>query len=127
MPRTEKLKIKTSLVNVAIIGTLVVITVAVGITLPTGEILSYAKTDSFIIAFFENPPKHPMRLLLNEAQCRKLWSAMMEFGYPHLTFAAVQAAALEVHKGNYNETDVIAVMTARQVDELQAEMDRRGM
>lgn len=30
MPRTEKLKIKTSLVNVAIIGTLVVITVAVG-------------------------------------------------------------------------------------------------
>lgn len=52
MPRTEKLKIKTSLVNVAIVGTLAVITVAVGITLPNGEMLSYESVGLFGLGAF---------------------------------------------------------------------------
>lgn len=92
-----------------------------------GYELEFAKTDAFIIAFFANPPAHPVRLLLNEVQCKTLWRSLIDFGYEDLSLEKVKKVAMDVHAGSYSDSDVIAVLVVKQVDDLQDEMYRRGI
>ena len=52
MTKTKKLKIKTTIIDVVIVGTLVATTIVVGLTLPTGETMFYASAGLFGLGAF---------------------------------------------------------------------------
>ena len=57
------------------------------------------------------------RPLLDDRQCRLFLKDMRGFGYDRLTLADVVRVANLVHRGKHSQTDVIAVIMAKQIDE----------
>lgn len=57
------------------------------------------------------------RPLLTDSQCRTFLRDMREFGYTGLTLESVEKIAQQVSDGTHRDTDVIALIMAKQIDE----------
>ena len=66
----------------------------------------------------------PKRFLLDDHQARVFLKSMREFGYPKLTIDEVQGVSLQVAAGTFSQTNVIAVMMAKAIDEAVADGTR---
>lgn len=56
---------------------------------------------------------------ITDAMCRAFLREMRTFGYPKLTLDQVQSVADSLEAGTYSKTNVIAVMFARELDDLR--------
>lgn len=57
------------------------------------------------------------RIKLTDNQCRLFQNDMLEFGYD-VSFAEIRRIANQVADGTYSETDVVARIMAKQIDEV---------
>lgn len=65
------------------------------------------------------------RIRLNDRQCHIFLRDMKEFGYTNLTFKEVRKIADDVASGTFNESDVVARIMVKQIDEAVEQSKRR--
>ena len=65
------------------------------------------------------PKKKPKieRPLLTDHQCHVYVHSMREFGYPSTTFDVVRKVADQVHAGTHSETNVLAIIMCKEIDD----------
>lgn len=68
----------------------------------------------------------PKRMRLDDRQARIFLQDMHEFGYRHLTIAEVRRIADEVAEGTQNTSNVIAIILAKQLDEIAEIQQQRA-
>ncbi len=81
--------------------------------------------DQAVRQFLDNPPPHPIRMEVSDTACRRLLKEFHNFGYPELTLEQLRLTATAVRNGTYSDTDVIACILAKQLDDVQELLDQR--